>query len=162
MNDVLALEIVAGGTQFQATDSSMAAFTRLLVANQWMIFRNVLAGVSHWDFVSEFPKTSVSSLTHYSIVRTWPHHKPPGRCQSVCFRLNTTTSSSHVIIRATANLKTNLTQIQVLGQQWNSPSISQVYSNLTLNTTSANSGSLIGNRMFYANDYMASSISIWL
>lgn len=52
----------------------------------------------------------------------------------------------------------NLTQIQVLGQIWNSPTISQIFDNLALNTTDANAGALEGNRMFYANDYMVSGV----
>lgn len=51
-NDVFNLEIAAGGTQFQANSASVAAFSTLFLANQWMIFRNVVTGVLHWDFVS--------------------------------------------------------------------------------------------------------------
>ncbi|KAG6842628.1 hypothetical protein C0991_000155 [Blastosporella zonata] len=120
VNDILALELAAGGTEYQATTVSKAAFTTLLSADQWMIFRNVFTGVLHWDF---------------SVL---------GRIISLPVSLN----------QATANLKINLTQIQVLGQQWNSPTISQIYTNLALNTTDANAGALEGNRMFYANDYM--------
>lgn len=119
-NDILNLEIAAAGTQFQASSESTAAFSSLLDANQWMIFRNVVTGVLHWDF---------------SVL---------GRIISLPVSAN----------QATANLKMNLTQIQVLGQQWGSSAISQVYSNLVLATTDANSGGLNGNRMFYANDYM--------
>ncbi|KAG6902878.1 hypothetical protein C0995_010047 [Termitomyces sp. Mi166 len=49
-NDVLALEIAADVTQFQATNASQDAFTTLLDASQWMIFRNIVTGVLHWDF----------------------------------------------------------------------------------------------------------------
>ncbi|KAH0590691.1 hypothetical protein H2248_000821 [Termitomyces sp. 'cryptogamus'] len=55
--------------------------------------------------------------------------------------------------QASANLKINSTQIQVLAQLWNSSTISRVYNNLSQNTTDANAGALQGNRMFYANDY---------
>jgi hypothetical protein len=95
-------------------------------------------------------------------VRPGTHHKPS------CIREPVRTFPSYPSLRwgvyhmptdrATANLKINLTQIQVLGQQWNSADISQVYNNLTSDTTNANSGSLTGNRMFYANDYMVSSL----
>lgn len=54
---------------------------------------------------------------------------------------------------ADANIKTNVTQIQVLGQLWNSDTLLDVFNNLSLNTTSSNSGNLVGNRVFYANDY---------
>ncbi|KAF8078588.1 polysaccharide lyase family 8 protein [Lyophyllum atratum] len=119
-NDLLNLEIAAGGTQFQANSVSKAAFSTLLDANQWMTFRNVVTGVLHWDF---------------SVL---------GRIISLPVSAN----------QATANLKMNLTQIQILGQQWGSSVITQVYNNLILSTTDANSGGLNGNRMFYANDYL--------
>ncbi len=51
-NDVLALEIEAAGTQFQAGEESKSAFATLLEGDQWMIYRNVFTGVLHWDFVS--------------------------------------------------------------------------------------------------------------
>ncbi|GLB36184.1 putative polysaccharide lyase family 8, N terminal alpha-helical domain [Lyophyllum shimeji] len=119
-NDILSLELAAAGTQFQASSNSRAAFTALLDANQWMVLRNVVTGVLHWD---------------YSVL---------GRIISLPVSAN----------QATAHLKMNLTQIQVLGQLWDSSAISQVYSNSAFATTDANSGGLSGNRMFYANDYM--------
>ncbi|OCH96194.1 polysaccharide lyase family 8 protein [Obba rivulosa] len=54
----------------------------------------------------------------------------------------------------TASIDTNLTQIQVLAEEWGSSTLMDVFDNLSLNTTDANSGALIGNRMFYANDFM--------
>ncbi|KAI1797852.1 polysaccharide lyase family 8 protein [Ganoderma leucocontextum] len=54
---------------------------------------------------------------------------------------------------ASSGIKTNLTQVQTLGGLWNSSTLQNVYDNLSMNTTSANSGNLTGNRMFYANDY---------
>ncbi|KAJ7692116.1 polysaccharide lyase family 8 protein [Mycena rosella] len=98
-NDVLNLEICSGGTQFQAGDGAKATFTSLLVSDQWMIFRNTITNILHWDYV-------------------------------------------------------NLTQIEVLGQLWASDSITGVFNTLNADDTSVNPGSLVGNRMFYANDYM--------
>jgi hypothetical protein len=49
--DVLDLEIEAGGTQFAANDKSKQAFATLIDGDQWMIYRNVISGVLHWDFV---------------------------------------------------------------------------------------------------------------
>ncbi|KAI0068343.1 polysaccharide lyase family 8 protein [Artomyces pyxidatus] len=49
-NDVLELEIDAGGTQFAASTSSQQAFETLIDGDQWMIYRNVLTDVLHWDF----------------------------------------------------------------------------------------------------------------
>ncbi|TFK41123.1 polysaccharide lyase family 8 protein [Crucibulum laeve] len=119
-NDIYNLEIIAGGTQFQATSSSRSAFATLLMANQWMIFRNIATNVLHWDF-------------------------------SVLGRI---ISLPTVDNQATANLKTNLTQIQVLGQLWDSAEILNVFNTLSLQTEDANVGPLQGNRMFYTNDYM--------
>lgn len=52
-NDVLALEIEAAGTQFEAGSASMEAFASLIDGDQWMIYRNTKTGVLHWDFVSK-------------------------------------------------------------------------------------------------------------
>ncbi|KAG6906113.1 hypothetical protein DXG01_015861 [Tephrocybe rancida] len=138
-NDILALELAADDTEFQATSTSKAAFTTLLDANQWMIFRNVLTGVLHWDFVS------------ISLALVFFDRLAHRRQQSVLGRIIGLPVSLN---QPTANLRMNLTQIQVLGQKWNSPAISQIFDNLALNTTDANAGALEGNRMFYANDYM--------
>ncbi|KAF4605272.1 hypothetical protein EYR40_004055 [Pleurotus pulmonarius] len=119
-NDVLALEIATGGTQFEATPDSMNAFSTLLDANQWMIYKNTATNVLHWDF-------------------------------SVLGRIIALPVSDN---QATANLKTNLTQIQVLGQVWDSQAITSVFNRLNSASSTANVGALNGNRMFYANDYM--------
>ncbi|OBZ79153.1 Chondroitinase-AC [Grifola frondosa] len=55
---------------------------------------------------------------------------------------------------ASSSINTNLTQLQVLGQEWGSDILTNVFDDLSLNTTDANSGNLTGNRMFYANDFM--------
>ncbi|RPD57852.1 polysaccharide lyase family 8 protein [Lentinus tigrinus ALCF2SS1-7] len=52
-NDVLALEIAGAGTQYSAQNDgtgSQAAFETLLDGDLWMIYRNVLTNVLHWDF----------------------------------------------------------------------------------------------------------------
>ncbi|TBU65040.1 polysaccharide lyase family 8 protein [Dichomitus squalens] len=54
---------------------------------------------------------------------------------------------------ADSSINTNLTQLQVIGQIWNSDTVLDVFNNLSLNTTTANSGNLVGSRVFYANDY---------
>jgi hypothetical protein len=54
----------------------------------------------------------------------------------------------------------NITQIEVLGEEWDSDIITSVYDSLTQNTTNANSGTILGNRMFFDNDYMVRSIRI--
>ncbi|KAI0365220.1 galactose mutarotase-like protein [Pilatotrama ljubarskyi] len=52
-NDVLALEIAAAGTQYSAKNASTGsqmAFETLLQGDLWMIYRNILTNVLHWDF----------------------------------------------------------------------------------------------------------------
>ncbi|KAF9531952.1 polysaccharide lyase family 8 protein [Crepidotus variabilis] len=61
--------------------------------------------------------------------------------------------------QATGSLKMNLTKVQELGDQWSSDPLVQFAQTLSSNTTTANAGSLTGNRMFYTNDYMASAPS---
>ena len=60
-NDVLTLEIAAGGTQFSAQKSSpesQAAFEALWEGDLWMIYRNVNTSVLHWDSVSNSTPTA--------------------------------------------------------------------------------------------------------
>lgn len=54
----------------------------------------------------------------------------------------------------------NLTQLEQLGQEWDSEVLLQVYDGLTSSSTDANVGALMGNRMFFANDYMASCFKV--
>ena len=54
----------------------------------------------------------------------------------------------------TASISTNLTQVQQLGNSWNSATLKAFASSLSAPPSNANAGSLTGNRMFYANDYM--------
>ncbi|KAI0271375.1 polysaccharide lyase family 8 protein [Gloeopeniophorella convolvens] len=56
--------------------------------------------------------------------------------------------------QATGSLNLNLSEIQELGQLWNSSTITDVYNGLVKPTTDANAGNVIGNRNFYNNDYM--------
>ncbi|KAJ6524244.1 polysaccharide lyase family 8 protein [Mycena vulgaris] len=119
VNDVLNLEISSGGTQFQAGTSSMGVVTSLLIADQWMIFRNTITNILHWD---------------YTVI---------GR------NIAQPVSTNNVA----AKLEVNLTQIQVLGQLWGSSDITDIFNDLST-STGVNPGSLVGNRMFYANDYM--------
>ncbi|THH34186.1 hypothetical protein EUX98_g64 [Antrodiella citrinella] len=119
-NDVLFLEIVAGGTQFAAGNATKDAFSTLIDGDQWMIFRNVLTGILHWDFsvLGRFISFPVSDA------------------------------------QATGSININTTQIEALGEAWNSTVLESVFSSLSKNTTNANVGSINGNRMFFANDYM--------
>lgn len=70
----------------------------------------------------------------------------------VCFK-----ADIHVVLifqSDAATLELNLTQIQVLGQLWESTDITNFYNDLATDGTTVNPGSLVGNRMFYTNDYM--------
>ncbi|KAI0778155.1 polysaccharide lyase family 8 protein [Trametes elegans] len=118
-NDLLSFEIEAGGTQFQASSDARMALETLVDGDQWMVYRNVLTDVLHWDF---------GVLGRFLTDPVIDNH-------------------------ASSSIKTNLTQLQVLGQEWGSDIITDVFNNLSLNTTTANSGDLVGNRVFYANDY---------
>ncbi|THH13551.1 hypothetical protein EW146_g6685 [Bondarzewia mesenterica] len=119
-NDVLELEIDAGGTQFSADLDSQNAFTTLIDGDQWMIYRNVLTNVLHWDF---------SSLPRF-----------------ISFPV--------IDAQAIGSLNINLTEIEQLGQLWNSTTMIKVYNGLIKSTKDANAGHLNGNRNFYNNDYM--------
>ncbi|OBZ79298.1 Chondroitinase-AC, partial [Grifola frondosa] len=121
--DVLGVEIDAGGTQFAAADAgtgSQSAFETLMNGNLWMIYRNVLTGILHWDF-------------------------------SVLGRFISFPVADE---QATGSININITEIQQLGEEWDSGNLTSVYNSLIANTTDANVGSINGNRMFYNNDYM--------
>ncbi|KAI0741691.1 polysaccharide lyase family 8 protein [Daedaleopsis nitida] len=119
-NDLFSFEIETAGTKFEAPIEARSALEVLVDANQWMIYRNVLTNILHWDF-------------------------------SVIGRFMTDPVADD---HASSGIKTNLTQLQVLGELWKSDVISSAYEMLSTNTTSANSGNIIGNRIFYANDYV--------
>ena len=61
-----------------------------------------------------------------------------------------------IFCRATGSLNINLTEIQQLGELWNSTTLNAVYNALVKRTKNANAGYLKGTRVFYANDYMVS------
>ncbi|KAH9037249.1 polysaccharide lyase family 8 protein [Lactarius pseudohatsudake] len=56
--------------------------------------------------------------------------------------------------QATGSLNLNLSEILQLGELWGSNIMIEVYNNLVKPTQDANSGRIVGNRMFYNNDYM--------
>ncbi|KAG8926354.1 hypothetical protein FRC00_002997 [Tulasnella sp. 408] len=57
-------------------------------------------------------------------------------------------------LQATAGLNINFTQVQQLGELWQDANMTKVATSLLKNGTTANAGNLVGNRMFYDNDYM--------
>ncbi|GJE86084.1 polysaccharide lyase family 8 protein [Phanerochaete sordida] len=119
-NDVLLLEIIAGDTQFAAGPENKDAFATLIDGDQWMIYRNVLTDVLHWDF-------------------------------SVAGRF---ISFPVIDAQATGSININITEIQQLGEEWGSDTLTTVYDRLSSPSDNANVGGLTGNRMFFANDYM--------
>lgn len=56
--------------------------------------------------------------------------------------------------QATARINLNLTKITVLGELWNSGIMQDFATSLSERSGDANAGSLVGERVFYANDYM--------
>lgn len=56
--------------------------------------------------------------------------------------------------RATHNININLAKVLELGKLWSSASLIDFANSLTPTTPNANAGNLVGNRMFYAEDYM--------
>ncbi|KAH7915793.1 polysaccharide lyase family 8 protein [Hygrophoropsis aurantiaca] len=56
--------------------------------------------------------------------------------------------------QATGSIKINISQVQELGEQWQSDTLLNFYESLSKNTSNANAGELTGNRMFFDSDYM--------
>ncbi|KAG0708897.1 polysaccharide lyase family 8 protein [Suillus ampliporus] len=56
--------------------------------------------------------------------------------------------------QATSSINMNISEVQQLGEEWNSTVLLEFSSTLSVNTTDANAGEIRGNRMFFDNDYM--------
>ncbi|KXN89990.1 Chondroitinase-AC [Leucoagaricus sp. SymC.cos] len=119
-NDIVDLEIEAAQTRFAAKSDSQSALATLFNGDQWMIFRNSLTGVLHWDF------SALGRFISFPVVDS----------------------------QATGSIKLNLTEIGQLGRLWNSSIITKIAQSLSEDGKNANAGNLIGNCMFYDNDYM--------
>ncbi|KAF9563105.1 polysaccharide lyase family 8 protein [Agrocybe pediades] len=119
-NDVVDLEVEAGGTSFAAGPDSQNALATLFDGDKWMIYINTLTGVLHWDF------SALGRFISFPVVDN----------------------------QATGSIHLNLTEIGQLGQQWGSETLINFSNSLSANVSTANAGNLVGNRMFYANDYM--------
>jgi hypothetical protein len=155
INAVLDLETIAVDTQFTATRESREVVERLLDADRWMIVRNVVTNVLHWDLVGFHSK-------FYSGCSLIPF---PSLCSDVLFRYPSSISSqtfplvnmpvlSSYVIRATASIKLSLNRIEGLGKKWSSTSMVEFAKSLASESSTANIGNVVGNRMFYASDYM--------
>lgn len=66
---------------------------------------------------------------------------------------------SETLQRATGSIKINLTEVMQLGTGWSSFPLTSFVSSLSKGSDSANAGNLLGNNMFYDNDYMVRRIS---
>lgn len=62
--------------------------------------------------------------------------------------------------RATGSIKINVSEIAQLGEEWDSSTLTTVAASLSKSSDTANVGNLVGNRMFFANDYMVSRFHI--
>ncbi|KAJ3511289.1 hypothetical protein NLJ89_g4184 [Agrocybe chaxingu] len=120
VNAFLDIEIVAAGTRFAAGSDSQDAFSTLFEGNKWMIFRNAITSVLHWDF------SALGRFLTFPVVDD----------------------------QATGRIKIDLGEVLTLGEEWSSKTLIDFANDLSVDTTDANAGSLTGNRMFYANDYM--------
>jgi len=60
----------------------------------------------------------------------------------------------HSLLRATASININITELWELGAQWGSGNLTNAGQSLALDSSSANAGDLVGVRIFYANDYL--------
>ncbi|KAJ7103495.1 polysaccharide lyase family 8 protein [Mycena belliarum] len=135
-NDAVDLEVEAAGTQFGATSLYRDALTTLFDGDRWMIYRNVLTGVLHWDFsvlgrFIAFPRNDFFQSvmkTDHQVFLTY-------------------------FVRATSSIHLNLAKIENLGREWNSTALQDFSSSLS-NGRTVNAGQLEGNRMFYNSDYM--------
>ncbi|KAF5386914.1 hypothetical protein D9615_002000 [Tricholomella constricta] len=118
-NAILGAEIEAAGSEFAANAASQAAFGTLFEGNSWMIIRNTITGVLHWDFsvLGRFISFPVADA------------------------------------QATGNIKTDLSVVGELGNLWNSIKLTDFANSLSA-PSNVNAGGLVGNRMFYTNDYM--------
>jgi hypothetical protein len=82
----------------------------------------------------------VSSLSLWLITSEGIHFTPSYVLLTIC--------------RPTTNINTNLTQVQNVGNLWSSTPLKNFASSLSGSFPSGNAGNLVGNRMFYSNDYM--------
>jgi hypothetical protein len=57
-------------------------------------------------------------------------------------------------LQATGSININLTQVAHLGELWESDPLTGLGNTLNKNGSNANAGGLVGNRMFWSNDYM--------
>ena len=60
--------------------------------------------------------------------------------------------------RASSGIQIDLSTVLELGTLWSSTPITNFANQLLPDAANANSGNIIGNRMFYANDYMVSAL----
>ncbi|KAG9018585.1 hypothetical protein FRB90_011307 [Tulasnella sp. 427] len=134
------LELSAIGTQWAASQAARSAFSKLIDASAWMIYTNTKTGTRHWDFsvLGRFISFAVSDSQF--VPNVLASHSP----------------GPLLILgdyRATSGLGLDFKKVQDLGQQWADSPMTKV-SAAVLSDGTSNTGNLVGNRMFYSNDYM--------
>lgn len=73
MANILNIEIEASGTQFSANTASQTAFATLFDGNRWMIYKNAVTGILHWDFVGIY--LFILPSTNHTLVCTREIHQ---------------------------------------------------------------------------------------
>ncbi|KAG9035110.1 hypothetical protein FRB95_011977 [Tulasnella sp. JGI-2019a] len=119
-NLILSLELSAAGTQWEGDNTTRSAFELLVDGSQWMMYRNTITDVLHWDI------STIGRMITFPVADG----------------------------QASASINVNVTQIEELGNEWDSTDMATTATNLASGGTGANAGDLIGNRMFWVQDYM--------
>ena len=155
LNDDLEFESKAAGTQYAAGDGPRAALEVLIDGNAWIIYRNTKTGVLHWDFVS-ISDTAIPLCTDDSgrALRVVSSASQWRISSKETIGLNFTFTLKH--LRATGGIGYNITEIIELGSLWGSDTLINAGNSLNEPGNDANVGNILGNKMFYTNDYMVS------
>jgi hypothetical protein len=95
------------------------------------------------------PLSAVSSPSQWPILRS----------EYLALRAISTWSNNRT--RATASILTNLSAVGELGRAWQSQPLIDYEASLSKHVTNANAGNLLGNYMFYANDYMVNIFQVY-
>ncbi|KAJ6552997.1 chondroitin AC/alginate lyase [Mycena capillaripes] len=111
-SDILDLEVEAGATRFQASPAAQSAFALLFDGDAWMIYKNVLTGVLHWDF---------SVLGRFISFPTADFFQPTGRLQMNLTEIGVLGEEwgSDTLINFSANLSQNVTSANAGNLQGN-------------------------------------------
>ncbi|ELU43722.1 polysaccharide lyase family 8 protein [Rhizoctonia solani AG-1 IA] len=154
-NSFIQLSLLALGTQFQAKKEVQQSFGRWFEGARWMTYTNVMNNVVHWDLVRAIFASTNLMLTLITVRHRSFHIVSCGRwkVRNLAFDLY----ASYDVPRASADLRMDLSQILKLGKAWSQRDLIEFGTRLTGSAdNSANSGGLVGSRMFWNSDYMVS------